>query len=204
MPASDESNESKESSEPAEASTMQGPHNRFVLGYYSSPAEARGLPEVQLPPSLLGVLRLKDLVVEKSHFIDEAMAEVESDLLFRIPRSDRENAEVYVYVLWEHQRKRHSFMVLRMWIYMGMIYRYLLNENRLLPGAKLPFVYPLVLFQGTEGWQKGLVLEDLIDTNGLAPELHRWLPKLEIDLIRLDEDSPRIHPADPVARVGLA
>lgn len=87
---------------------------------------------------------------------------------------------------------------------MGMIYRYLLNENRLLPGAKLPFGYPLALFQGTEGWKKGLVWEDLIDTYGLPPELHRWLPKLVIDLIRLDEDSPRIHPADPVAGLGLS
>ncbi|MDF1814038.1 MAG: hypothetical protein P1V20_17675 [Verrucomicrobiales bacterium] len=55
----------------------------------------------------------------------------------------------------------------------------------------------IVLFQGTEGWKKGLVLEGLIDLEGLDPELHRWVPHFEIDLIRLDEDSPRIIPGIP-------
>ncbi|MDF1811601.1 MAG: Rpn family recombination-promoting nuclease/putative transposase [Verrucomicrobiales bacterium] len=184
--------------------SMQGPHNRFVLGYYGSPREAQGLLEAQLPDTLKRVLKLEDLVVENSHFIDERMAEVESDLLFRIPRCDREDEDAYVYVLWEHQRRRDSLMALRMWIYMGMIYRLLANEDRLLPGVKLPFVYPIVLFQGTEGWKKGLVLEDLIDVEGLDPELHRWVPRFEIDLIRLDEDSPRIRPEAPIARLGLS
>lgn len=86
----------------------------------------------------------------------------------------------------------------------GDDYRQLANEDRLLPGVKLPFVYPIVLFQGTEGWKKGLVLEDLIDLEGLDPELHRWVPRFEIDLIRLDEDSPRIRPEAPIARLGLS
>ncbi|MDF1755517.1 MAG: hypothetical protein P1U89_22195 [Verrucomicrobiales bacterium] len=50
----------------------------------------------------------------------------------------------------------------------------------------------IVLFQGTDGWKKGLVLEGLIDLEG-----HRWVPHFEIDLIRLDEDSPRIIPGIP-------
>jgi hypothetical protein len=59
------------------------------------------------------------------------------------------------------------------------------------------------LYQGTEGWNKGLVLEDLIDLEGIDPELHQWVPKFAVDLIRLDTDSPRIHPHDQMARLGL-
>ena len=208
MASSENSESESEDNEPADkdqsANSLQGPHNRFVLGYFSSPTEARGMLSAQLPQSLLKVLRMEDLTVENSHFVDESMAEVESDLLFRIPRNDRENTDVYIYVLWEHQRKRDSLMVLRMWIYLGMIYRWLANENRLLPGMKLPFVYPLVLYQSTDGWKKGLVLEDLIDTEGLDEELVRWTPKFEIDLIRLDEDTPRIRPNDQLSRLGLS
>lgn len=192
------------SEESRDKSSLQGPHNRFILGYFGSPEEAIGLLESQLPESLKRVLHLDRLEVENSHFVDEQMSEVESDLLFRIPRADRKERDVYVYVLWEHQRRRDSWMALRMWIYVGMIYRHLLREGRLLPGRKLPFVYPVVLFQGTEGWRKGLVLEDLIDLKGLDSELHRWVPRFEIDLIRLDEDSPRITPDDPLARLGLS
>lgn len=50
----------------------------------------------------------------------------------------------------------------------------------------------IVLFQGADGWKKGLVLEGLIDLEG-----HHWVPHFEIDLIRLDEDSPRIIPGIP-------
>ena len=55
-------------------SPMQGPHNRFVLGYWSSPPEARGMLDVQLPDSLKKILRLDLLTVENSHFVDEMMA----------------------------------------------------------------------------------------------------------------------------------
>lgn len=158
---------------------------------------------VQLPSSFLKVLDLERLEVENSHFIDEQMTEVESDLLFRIPRIDRSGQDCYVYVLWEHQRRRDSLMMLRMWIYLGMIYSYLARDGHLLPGNKLPFVYPIVLFQGTEGWSKGLSLRDLIDLDGLDPTLDKWVPSFEIDLIRLDEDSPRITPNDQLAALGL-
>lgn len=39
--------------------------------------------EAQLPDALKQVLRLDEVTVEKSHFVDENMAEFESDLLFR-------------------------------------------------------------------------------------------------------------------------
>jgi len=159
------------------------------------------LLEVQLPDVLEKVLRLEQLAVENSHFVDERMAEFESDLLFRIPRADREGEVAYVYVLWEHQRNRDSWMALRMWTYLGMIYRKLASE---LPNNELPLVYPIVLYQGTEGWEKGLTLEDLIDLEGLDPELHHWVPRFSIDLIRLDTDSPRIRPDDPMARLGVS
>ena len=42
------------------------PHNRFVLGYFASPREAKGMLEVQLPPSLLRVIDLDRLEIENS------------------------------------------------------------------------------------------------------------------------------------------
>lgn len=192
-----------ETDSPDSTNSLQSPHNRFVLGFYGSPDKAKGLLEAQLPNSFREVLCLDELEVDNSHFVDEQMSEVESDLLFRIPRNDREEA-AYVYVLWEHQRKRDSLMALRMWVYMGMIYRQLVADDKLLPGKKLPFVYPIVLFQGTEGWKKGLSLAELIDFDGLDQELYRWVPQFEIDLIRLDEPSPRIQPQQTITRLGLS
>lgn len=200
----DEADPSKDQESRDSASTLQSPHNLFVLGYFSSLREAQGVLEVQLPASLLKILHLERLTLVNSHFVSKEMVEFQTDLLFRIPRSDRDGEVVYVYILWEHQRKRDSLMVLRMWIYLGMIYQRLINEGSLPSGAKLPFVYPIVLYQGTEGWEKGLALEDLIDLDGIAPELHRWVPQFEIDLIRLDQDSPRIRPNDQLAGLGLS
>lgn len=50
--------------------SMQGPHNRFVLSYWSSPPVASGMLEAQLPTSLKKILQLDQLTVENSHFVD--------------------------------------------------------------------------------------------------------------------------------------
>lgn len=188
----------------ASEASLQSPHNRFVLGYFSQPKLARGMLEAQLPAEFLEQLDLGRLTVERSHYVDEQLAEAESDLLFRIPRSTPTKEDVFVYVLWEHQRQRDSFMAVRMWVYMGMLYRDLLRrEGREVGGQQLPYVYPLVLYQGTKGWKRGLNLADLIATDGLPREALKWLPQFEVDLIRLDEESQRIEPDEPFAALGL-
>ncbi|MEO0414519.1 MAG: Rpn family recombination-promoting nuclease/putative transposase, partial [Verrucomicrobiota bacterium] len=183
---------------------IQNPHDRFVRGYFSDPATAKGLLEVNLPSALAKALDLDQITVENSHFVDEQLREFESDLLFRIPRKDRaEVSDAYVYILWEHQRQRDSWMVLRMWIYLAMIYKSFIDDGRIDSGARLPFVYPVVLYQGKRGWEKGLKLSELIDGDTLDASLQRWLPKFEIDLIALKDDDPRVQPEELNAKIAV-
>ncbi|MEO0416462.1 MAG: Rpn family recombination-promoting nuclease/putative transposase, partial [Verrucomicrobiota bacterium] len=131
----------------SDSQVIPNPHDRFVRGYFSDPVTAKGLLEVNLPAELTKILDLGRISVENSHFVDERLREFESDLLFRVPRMDRDTpTDAFVYVLWEHQRQRDSWMVLRMWIYLSMIYKSFIDDGTV--AKKLPFVYPVILYQG--------------------------------------------------------
>ena len=97
------------------------------------------------------------------------MVEMESDLLFRAAVHGSPGEEAFVYVLWEHQRHPDSWMPFRVWRYVAAVYRELIREKKdLQSGNKLPFVYPVVLYQGEEAWDSRHSLEELIDTGKRA------------------------------------
>jgi predicted transposase/invertase (TIGR01784 family) len=92
---------------------------------------------------------------------------------------------LYVYLLFEFQSTINQFMAIRMLVYVGLLYQELIKNKEFGSDEKLPFVLPIVLYNGTPRWSAPLGTQDLI---GVAPQgFERHIPRLDYFLI--DEGS---------------
>jgi predicted transposase/invertase (TIGR01784 family) len=86
-------------------STLPTPHNNFFHYALSHAQAARDLIQTHLPPSLVQILDLESLELQKDSFIDEDLRQSFSDLLYsvRFAEADGEPTEGQVYLLFEHK-----------------------------------------------------------------------------------------------------
>jgi hypothetical protein len=82
-----------------------------------------------------------------------------SDLIWRVRYKD---SWLYVYLLFEFQSTINKFMALRMLVYVGLLYQDLIKNKYFDPDGKLPFILPIVLYNGTQRWNAPLSTEALI------------------------------------------
>ncbi len=87
------------------------------------------------------------------------MREREDDIIWKVPFRDD---WVYVYLLIEFQSTVDQYMALRLLTYIGLLYQDLLKTKQIPSGAKLPPVFPVVLYNGRKPWDAPLRIEDLI------------------------------------------
>jgi hypothetical protein len=80
-------------------------------------------------------------------FVDEDLKQVHSDVLHRVAL--RGGAELWLYMLFEHQRTVDPLMAWRLLRYMVRIWDRVLGERG---GRELPFVVPMVLYKGERRW----------------------------------------------------
>ncbi|MEM1201974.1 MAG: Rpn family recombination-promoting nuclease/putative transposase [Acidobacteriota bacterium] len=110
--------------------------------------------------------------------VAESLGERVSDMVWRVRWGER---QLYVLVLIEFQSNPDRWMALRLLVYVGQLYQELVRRGRLLPGRRLPPVFPLVLYSGRRRWSAPKGLTDLIAPT--PPDLGRYLPKLEYFLV---------------------
>jgi predicted transposase/invertase (TIGR01784 family) len=89
--------------------------------------------------------------------VDESLKTVQSDILYRVKLKEGEYA--YLYLLCEHQSTVSPLMPFRVWQYVIKIWADYLKQNK---GKKLPLVYPLVFYTGTEPYNCSVDIRDLI------------------------------------------
>ena len=152
------------------------PHDKLFKGVFSDPDNAAVYFATCLPPALVAALDLSRIEHVPGSWVDEALREHHSDLLFRIglraaaPADDCAAGEedatpgILLYVLFEHQSTVLPRMPLKILRYLTRVLdewsREHLDEN-------LPPVVPLVLYHGAEAWTAPLELEGLYELSGL-------------------------------------
>jgi hypothetical protein len=104
----------------------------------------------------------------------------ESDMIWRIPRKG--GGEAYLVLLLEFQSTSEPFMALRVLAYAALLWQQLLRENRLMGGARLPPLLPVVLFNGDGGWRAPVAVQELVGLDGDSL-LWRWQPGMRYHLI---------------------
>jgi hypothetical protein len=139
------------------------PHDALFKRAFSERENAAGELRAVLPEAIASALDFGTLRVCAGSYVDEALRDLHSDLLYSIHLGGR---EAFVYVLFEHQSGVDRWMPYRLLRYIGRVWE---DWRRDHPRAqRLPAVIPVVLHHGKAGWTGPKGLHELID---LEPEL---------------------------------
>ncbi len=163
------------------------PHDHLVRGAFDDKETAVSLFRRLLAPSLAEHLDFSDAERLPERFVDPDLTTGESDVLYRVKLKDR---EAFVYLLLEHQSSVDKMMPWRLLRYMVRIWERWLENNQ--DAAKLPPIFPMVLYQGGREWKAATRFIDLIDApDDLLHILEPFVPKFEFklhDLGKLSDD----------------
>ncbi|PYQ60313.1 MAG: hypothetical protein DMF53_17255 [Acidobacteria bacterium] len=170
------------------------PHARHDHGYkrlFSHPQAVAELIRGFLRPDWVARLDLSTLERVGNDFISDDLRERQSDVIWRMRWKDE--SEAWLYLLLEFQSTSDPFMAVRLLTYAGLLLEEIIRKQKLKPGAGIPVVLPVVLYNGKRPWR---ALHDLISLCIKTPgSLRRYLPRLcylLLDEGRLDLDRPEL------------
>ena len=140
------------------ADEIYQPHDKLFRTVFADVGEAGSLLQAYLPESLSRQLNWATLTLLDGTFIDEALRESESDLLFEIEHAGSPEP-LLVYILFEHQSSPDAWMRFRLLKYCCRIwdasFREVSGQSELRP------IVPLVFYQGQRGWRHSTEFADL-------------------------------------------
>jgi predicted transposase/invertase (TIGR01784 family) len=137
------------------------PHDALVKAVFTDLENARGQLQALLPPALVEQLDWSTLRVEPGSFVDEALKERHSDILYSVRFRADPQVTAFLYLLFEHQSGPDHWMPFRLLRYDVRIWEDFLKAH---PDAKhLPVIVPMVLHHGPDGWTTSKRMFDLFD-----------------------------------------
>ncbi|MFU7500705.1 MAG: Rpn family recombination-promoting nuclease/putative transposase, partial [Candidatus Tisiphia sp.] len=141
-------------------------HDTFIRKAFENPIVAKEFFEMHLPKEIKAMFSSHTLKMEKESFVEPNLQNSISDILFSAKfKSDTG----YLWILLEHQSTPDHFMAFRLFKYMTDIVARHLTLN---PKSKhLPFVYPLVFYNGTKQYNAPKNLWDLCQHKELMQDI---------------------------------
>ena len=173
------------------------PHDALFKATFGQVERAAEELRHVLPPELLARVDLSSLTLESGSFVDEALRERHTDLLFSL-RLDGRDARVYL--LFEHQSTPDAWMPLRLLRYMLRIWESCVAEG----ATALPVVIPVVLHHGDTGWRAPTRFEALFDLPSEAAEFTPHFHFLLDDLAAESESALLARTASAFTRLVLS
>jgi predicted transposase/invertase (TIGR01784 family) len=125
---------------------------------FSDSTEAASFLRVSLPEALSRELDWPTLTLLDGGFIDEALRESESDLLYQVGHGSSQEP-VLVYILLEHQSSPDVWMRFRLLKYCCRIWDQSFRDRP--DQTQLSPILPLVFYQGKRRWQHSTEFADL-------------------------------------------
>ncbi|MFZ4662084.1 MAG: Rpn family recombination-promoting nuclease/putative transposase [Caldilineaceae bacterium] len=123
------------------------PHDHFFQHSFARREVAADFLTHYLPEPVRRLLDLQTLELTKDSFVDEALQDHFSDLLYKLRLRDGSLARVYL--LFEHKSYPASLVAFQLLRYMVRIWEEMLREE---PEAGLRPIIPLVLYHGRTQW----------------------------------------------------
>ncbi len=165
---------------------IHNPHDAFFKTSMSNLQIARGFFEEHLPVTIKARLDLSTLELQPGSFIDKALQNSASDVLYKV--RFRDSFEwAYLYILAEHQSSVDVWMPLRLWQYIGDIWNECVKRNKKGKG-KLPLVIPLVFYNGRKPYDGARDIRELIDAPQSLIEFFLLKPFHLIDTHDIKDD----------------
>jgi predicted transposase/invertase (TIGR01784 family) len=135
------------------------PHDALFKQTFGQVDIAQSELALVLPADVRTHLDLSTLEVRPGSFVDEALQQVHSDLLYAVRTAG--GGEALVYVVFEHQSAVDPTMAFRLLRYMVRVWDRWLREH---PDAKrLPVVLPVLLSHAEGGWRAAPDFASMLD-----------------------------------------
>jgi len=157
-------------------------HDKSYKKLFSHPKMVEDLLRGFVHEEWIDELEFATLETVKDSFVSDNLKERHDDIIWRV----RWGPEwLYIYLLLEFQSTIDPFMAVRLMVYIGLLYQYLIKAEKLKKNDRLPPVLPIVIYNGTERWDASKELNKLIADGPKA--LSKYRPRLRYLLI--DEGS---------------
>ena len=152
---------------------MPGPHDRFIRYVFGSPELAAALLRAGLPAGLVARVRWSSLRREPADFVDTALRESLSDLIFSAPLHGSSQRAFFIL---EHQSTVTRRMAARVHRYVWSLLDFWERQQ---PESPYPLIAVLVLYHGPRSsWWAPRRLEELYDVPLQQAWQEGWLPLL--------------------------
>ena len=178
------------------STSVQRPHDKLFRTVFSDPNEAESFLRAYLPQAVTGRLAWETLTPVETSFVDESMAESESDLLFSVQVKES-GQPVHLYILFEHQSSPDRWMRFRLLKYMCRIWDEGFKAETE-PQDLIP-ILPVVFYQGRSSWIHSTQFVDLFPESEQA---HDFLPRFAHHLVDQSGASPEQLQGTTKARIA--
>jgi hypothetical protein len=149
------------------------PHDALFKSSFEAPADAAALLRELLPAALRDLVEWDTLHGESASFVDPALADQHSDLLFSAQL--RTDAAERIHVLLEHQSTADPAMPLRTLSYRTRVWNRCRKER---PDAWLPPILAVLVSHVPGGWMSSRTLDEMFDPSVRAiPGLSASIPR---------------------------
>lgn len=184
---------------------MAHDHDALFRHTFSDPHHAAALLQDILPADLSRALDWTTLALVPGTFVDAALRQRCTDLLFSALVAGH---GVLLYVVLEHKSHDDRFTALQLLRYVVRIADRFLQEH---PDAKfLPPIVPIVVHHGPRAWNAPRTVLDLVDLSVFPPAVQRVLSPLQPnlhflldDLASVPEHQLRSRPTTPCGTLTL-
>ncbi|KJV81410.1 putative permease [Rickettsia hoogstraalii str. RCCE3] len=141
-------------------------HDALIRKAFENPIVAKEFFEMHLPRQIKAMFSSHSLKMEKESFVEANLQHSISDILFSAKFKDETG---YLWILLEHQSTPDHFMAFRLFKYMTDIAARHLTLN---PKSKhLPFVYPLIFYNGKKKYNAPKNIWDLCQHKELMQDI---------------------------------
>lgn len=155
------------------ADELDRPHDKLFRAVFSDADEATGLLRTALPASLRESMDWQSLKLLDGTFLDDALRESESDLLYEAAYGES-GQRIWLYLLLEHQSTPDPWMRFRLLKYCCRIWEAGIRDGD--GTTELRPIVPLVFYQGSRGWTHSTKFADLFPA---AAREWPWVPRFE-------------------------
>jgi predicted transposase/invertase (TIGR01784 family) len=140
------------------------PHDSLFKRIMESDIAAHEFLNAYLPQEVKDIIDLNTIKVQKETYIEPNLTKRLSDIVYKVNTKD--NEEAFIYVTCEHQSSVDQLMAFRIWRY-----TLLLAERHLNDKAKIPLIFPLVIYAGTAKYKAPRNLWSLFEYPDLAKKI---------------------------------
>jgi predicted transposase YdaD len=145
---------------------LTSPHDALFRYTFGQPEHAAPLLRSLLPAPLAAAIDWRTLALRSGAYVDKRLRQQFSDLLFTVRLAGR---LALLWVVFDHKSRNDPWAVLQLLGYELGIWKQLLRQNP--RPAKLPPILPVVVHHGPDGWTAATQLAELIDLDGLPPDV---------------------------------